>query len=256
MKRFLLFLYVLSAIFSFSQNSIVIKYDFVQNTDNTSKIYGQFLVSNKTESYYIMPFHKVFKNYDELLNDQDYADSGRYMNSLKKTDNYILGVAYIPNNPIIKIYKDFTPEIKWKILSETKLIFNFNCQSAVGNFRGRDYKVWFTTEIPISDGPWKLSGLPGLILEATDSNGYFSFTASGISSNSSYVIPRKLINFYSENDKKIIKYSEFIFEENNALSVFRQKMMANLPKGVQLTNIPPIRKLEIEANFEWENEKQ
>ena len=56
------------------------------------------------------------------------------------------------------------------IFSKLKLFnsFKFACQRARTQFRGRIYDVWFTTDIPISNGPWKFQGLPGLILEAYD----------------------------------------------------------------------------------------
>ncbi len=60
------------------------------------------------------------------------------------------------------------PQLNWKLTSKKRKIGLFECQKATCSFRGRNYEAWFTTEIPIQDGPWKLQGLPGLILEAYD----------------------------------------------------------------------------------------
>ena len=60
--------------------------------------------------------------------------------------------------------------MNWKIEKETKKLGKFNCKKATTSFRGRNYTAWFTTEIAVPFGPWKLNGLPGLILEAYDTN--------------------------------------------------------------------------------------
>ena len=44
----------------------------------------------------------------------------------------------------------------------------------------RKYTAYFAEDIPVSYGPWKLQGLPGLILEAYDSEGRIHFTAERI----------------------------------------------------------------------------
>lgn len=69
---------------------------------------------------------------------------------------------------------------QWEISDETKEVLGYECQKAECDFRGRNYTAWFTPEIPVSDGPWKFSGLPGLILEISDAQGHYSFMASGI----------------------------------------------------------------------------
>ena len=51
---------------------------------------------------------------------------------------------------------------------------------ATADFRGRRWTAWFATDIPVSDGPWKLGGLPGLILEAYDEGQQHVFTAVGL----------------------------------------------------------------------------
>ena len=69
----------------------------------------------------------------------------------------------------IYVVEPATP-INWKITNETKKIGNFKCLKATAFFKGRNYTAWFTTAIPVSYGPWKLYGLPGLILEAYDTD--------------------------------------------------------------------------------------
>ena len=71
---------------------------------------------------------------------------------------------YIVKGELIK------PE--WTILSDSvKIIENYTCLMAKGHVRGRDYTVWFTPDIPVSAGPWKLWGLPGLIVSAASDDG-------------------------------------------------------------------------------------
>ncbi|MBQ3610561.1 MAG: GLPGLI family protein, partial [Bacteroidaceae bacterium] len=69
---------------------------------------------------------------------------------------------------------------EWQLHSDTMTILSYPCQKATCRFRGRDYTAWYTMEVPVSDGPWKLYGLPGLILKAEDSRGHFSFTCTGL----------------------------------------------------------------------------
>lgn len=79
----------------------------------------------------------------------------------KKFYNRDLGFRYVQEDSL---------KINWNIVNENKMIGKFNCKKATTNFRGRDYTAWFSTDIPLPYGPWKLHGLPGLILEAYDTN--------------------------------------------------------------------------------------
>ncbi|MBB4624659.1 GLPGLI family protein [Parabacteroides faecis] len=68
----------------------------------------------------------------------------------------------------------------WTLYPDTTTILSYICRKATCYFRGRKYEAWYTQEIPRSEGPWKLQGLPGLILKASDKQGHYTFTCSGI----------------------------------------------------------------------------
>jgi len=69
---------------------------------------------------------------------------------------------------------------EWEILQEKSKLFSYNVQKAETNFAGRKWIAWFTNEIPISDGPHKFYGLPGLILKIYDSEENFIFEIKGL----------------------------------------------------------------------------
>lgn len=75
------------------------------------------------------------------------------------------------------------PDIRWKLSDDKKVISGYNCQKAVGDFGGRTFEVWFTPDLPYAFGPWKLGGLPGLILKANDTKNEISFICKEITKN-------------------------------------------------------------------------
>jgi GLPGLI family protein len=72
-------------------------------------------------------------------------------------------------------YQSAKPEFNWQIGNEQKQIANYTCYKATTTFKGRNYQAWFTPEIPVPYGPYKFSGLPGLILEIRDTQGHHVF---------------------------------------------------------------------------------
>ena len=59
-----------------------------------------------------------------------------------------------------------TPDLAWTLTYDTLTVSGYLCQQATATFRGVAWHVWYTEEIPSSAGPWRLRGLPGLIVKA------------------------------------------------------------------------------------------
>lgn len=79
-------------------------------------------------------------------------------------------------------YEEKVPQIKWTIGDQTREILGYKCRRADCDLYGRHFTAWFTDEIPVASGPWKLQGLPGLIMAAADDEGLYSFEIIGLRS--------------------------------------------------------------------------
>lgn len=95
-------------------------------------------------------------------------------------------------------YTEPLGEIQWEITDSTKTVLGYDCIKATANYHGRNWTAWFAPDIPLQEGPWKLTGLPGLILEASESTGQHSFVATGLESSNQEIVP---IYPYQQYDK-------------------------------------------------------
>ncbi|MBS1525832.1 MAG: GLPGLI family protein [Bacteroidetes bacterium] len=72
------------------------------------------------------------------------------------------------------------PAIDWKTSDDTATFGGLHCQKATGHFKGRDYIAWFCPDLPVHTGPWKLNGLPGVIVDARDAKNEVVFQFDGV----------------------------------------------------------------------------
>lgn len=79
-------------------------------------------------------------------------------------------------------YEEDMPSFDWELTDSVTNVLGYECHGARCRFRGREWTAFYTEDIPLSEGPWKLHGLPGLIMKASDDKGHYTFECIGIKS--------------------------------------------------------------------------
>ena len=107
------------------------------------------------------------------------------------------------------MYQEEVPHIDWALSDSTKEICGYLCHQATATFRGRNWIAWYC-DIPKCVGPWKLNGLPGLILAAETEDKEHTFSAISVRKSSSPI---------TVNDKEYFKTTRERF--NKALADYK-----------------------------------
>ena len=145
----------------------------------------------------------------------------RFKFKIVKTLNHLIVFDKITTDKFIYEEKN---KLKWQITNDTKLINNYLCQKATTTFGGRNYVSWFTNEIPISDGPYKFKGLPGLIIKIYDQEKHYDFELFSF---------KKYVSILEVNFKKAQKTSKQ--EYFRAYKNFKTNIAAQLEqRGIYL----------------------
>lgn len=79
-------------------------------------------------------------------------------------------------------YDEEMPVLDWELTDSVINVLGYECHGAKCRFRGREWTAFYTEDIPLTEGPWKLHGLPGLIMKATDKKDHYTFECIGIKS--------------------------------------------------------------------------
>jgi GLPGLI family protein len=224
MKKIFFIISIFIFLHSFSQNGVV-NYGYIESLTIGNGIgddYNSILKFNDSQAQFISGKESL-ENPEKLNKETVYENpdgSGGYISSgLIVTPNGNQVITNLNENLMYsnikygKQYylKDSIPIMKWKIFkNETKNIGNFICIKATTTFRGREYTAWFSTQIPVLFGPWKLNGLPGLILEAYDTNKNVYWYFKNIDYPvKDIVISSNIINEKLEEQKEFLNNQEF-----------------------------------------------
>ncbi|MBN9311578.1 MAG: GLPGLI family protein [Chryseobacterium sp. 39-10] len=186
MKSILLLFFVLSTSVFFGQSTrFIYQVTMKPDAQNPSDV--------KTENVYldVDATHSAF--YSEKLAKRDSimgraAQTGGFsfnreqMRELRPIIDYIVvkdyktGVSTYKRRIARDLYAyDEDRPIEWKISPELATIGSYHTQKAEAKFGGRLWYAWFDAEIPVQDGPYLFSGLPGLVVKVEDSKGDYSF---------------------------------------------------------------------------------
>ena len=103
-----------------------------------------------------------------------------------------------------------TPDIAWALTDDTLTVSGYLCQQATATFRGVAWTAWYTEEIPSSVGPWRLRGLPGMIVKAE--SGAHTFCLAKVRQEASPIIaPEQSPDVHRMKYAKLLKHKNEIY---------------------------------------------
>lgn len=102
-----------------------------------------------------------------------------------------------------------TPEMEWTLKEDTMSISGYLCHRAETTFRGVSWDVWYTEEIASSAGPWRLHGLPGIIMKATGDA--HTFVLSELCNETLPITYSPNVDFERMKYDKLLKYRNEVY---------------------------------------------
>lgn len=165
-----------------------VKYSFVHIKDTTQKnnpyTENMLLVIGKNASVYTSLDRLNRKLVDDGKAKAEPAAPNAPFKPVSQQDYYF----FVKENLFFikeKIYNEYlaeekAPKINWKTTKDTASFSGIACKKATAYFKGRNWIAWYAPELPFQSGPWKLNGLPGLIVEAYDDKQQVQFHFAGM----------------------------------------------------------------------------
>lgn len=166
-------------------------------------------------SVYISPLKIYNDSLSQSRKSKTLADVNYILSAIKRGGNQKEYITVDLQTASIDQYIDVTTDWfkysskgpQWKLLDSTKNIGPFLCRQATTELSGRTYTAWYTEEIPISAGPFKLIGLPGLVLSAEDQAGDIKIELVEIKKSNKGI---EDLNLSEENVSDVKNYNQFL----------------------------------------------
>lgn len=243
MRILLVILFVIYSV-GYSQSSVnaVIEYKQINNTDMANTYYCDMYVEGASTIFLPKYFStKVFNDPNESAEAYKFYPEWEYLKIDHKKKEILYFDSFGPNTILVS---DGYNKLDWVIGSESKTIAGYNCIRATTTFRGVDWVVWFTPEIAMPYGPWKLHGLPGLIVEASEHTNTYKWQIAKIEYRRDPIFDKDFASLTTARNKESIPVREFMNQEKEFYA------NAEAEYGNRLSFPVPPRSFELK--YEWE----
>ena len=128
-----------------------------------------------------------------------------------------------------------TPSLDWILTADTLSINGYRCSRAEVTFRGVRWTAWYTEEVPSSVGPWRLRGLPGLIVKATGDA--HTFTLTELRREASAITYASDIKIERMKYPKLLKYRNEVFGSKQYPKNPLHYLPANTDMGIEQVTV-------------------
>jgi len=257
-KVIFIYIFIILSQLTFAQNNYVIEYKIFNNTNFPNIVNAKVLIDiQKGTTLYHPDFSTKIKWSDKpkIVEDDSFffenQDEGTNFVELNYNLKTVKSIEHLDKNKPILI-TDVFPELSWEITGRKETISGYKAEEAKCSYRGREWIVWFTQEIPLPYGPWKLHGLPGLILKATDKNEKYAFVLSTIRPQVDNSIKDKFDTLKATSYKEM-SLREFLILNNEYKDNFFKELASDRNVKIQTQEVP---KSGYELNYEWEADKK
>lgn len=129
---------------------------------------GRLLIRNSKSYFYMSATEKTYEKEDTDNDITVMTDT--LFKVIKDFDNNYVLFSDILFTKKETFYSDSLHQMDWELTTDKKYIDSLECFKAKTYFRGRHYIAWYTLGLAIPNGPWKIGGLPGLVIETYDEN--------------------------------------------------------------------------------------
>lgn len=137
----------------------------------------------------------------------------------------------------------------WEISAETKHTPNGSLQKATCRYYGRDYIVWFNPEIPVTVGPFRFHGLPGLIHEITSIDGEIMLKLKTVNRNK----PKfRILNVEKLDTIKLMEFINIHMNINSVIASRVERVLSEDPdarEGSIRISIPEQYNIDFETSI-------
>ena len=230
MKKYLLLLILIFNFGNAQNQRFTYEYKFVPDSTNKSDIKKELMLLEVLPKFSKFYSEEVFKSDSIAL--AAYEKEMKMTGSVNVKSNDRKGLV---RNIVIKESPDFKTflitrigqsklkvlddrKFNWKILREKEKIGEFDTQKAETEMYGRKWFAWFTSDIPIQEGPYKFHGLPGLIVKIEDQTKSHLYELKAIKKLSEAEIknidPNKnfVMDFGDNLEMDLAKFKKFFME--------------------------------------------